>query len=168
MGLLKKIVELAINETLKPQSFKKGEAFEKYLAEYIFPEDQYILCHQTHDYNKNQERFVESSKLPDLKFRAIGSKKEFYVEAKYRSSFLGNKLEWAQEYQFKRYKQINRETPVFIAIGVGGEPNSPESLYIIPVSKIKYTGLYESTLRPFAVKPRKPISFSALWDMLRG
>jgi len=165
MGIISKLITTAIDEFLKPVSFKKGEAFEEYLRDRIFPEELYTLFHQTHGYEQNDKRFVESSLLPDLGFYPVRTKKKFYVEAKYRSSFVGDKLEWAKDYQLKRYREIDRDTPVFIAIGLGGEPKHPDKLFLIPVSHIKYTGLFGSFLKPYELSGKKAVEQETLWKL---
>jgi hypothetical protein len=57
------------NEFNAPESFRKGEAFEDYVRQVIFPASDYKLVHRTHSYHSNRNEFVESSLLTDFLFR---------------------------------------------------------------------------------------------------
>ena len=68
-------------------SFKKGEDFEKFVEENIFPKKEYALIHRTNNFEQNKDRYAEDTLFPDFKFRCNKTNQEFYVEAKYRSKF---------------------------------------------------------------------------------
>ncbi len=152
MGFLERLLRIskaALNEALKPESFYKGEEFENYVRKYIFPRDRYELLHRTHSYSDNKKDYIESSLYPDFLFRCKKTGRKFYVEAKYRSYFYPDYIQWAKPKQFDRYKKINEKTPVILSLGLGGSPKDPELIFIIPVSKIKYTKLYPSFLEKY-------------------
>jgi len=50
-----------------------------------------------------------------------------------------NRIEWAQDYQIKNYKEYAAKLniPVFEVIGVDGEPNKPNELFIVPLPNMK-------------------------------
>ena len=57
MSLFKKFnkgIKAFTKELNKPGSFVKGEEFEEYVRNYIFPISDYDLIHKTHDYNSNK------------------------------------------------------------------------------------------------------------------
>lgn len=166
MGVLKRVAKAIFNEVTKPKSFAKGEEFEQYLRDFIFTEEHYYLEHRSHDYSTNREDYVEDSLDPDFVFVSVKGEKEFFVEAKYRSSFYEDAVEWCKPYQLKRYKEANRVMPVFIALGVGGTPDLPDRLYVFPVKYIKYTKLYRSVLRKNEVKLDTPLEKEKLWKKL--
>jgi hypothetical protein len=83
--------------------------------------------------------------LPDLEieFKLRDRHASFAVECKWRRSFnVGGKagIEWANPRQIDTYQQFQRERdlPVFVVIGIGGEPDSPAELYIAPLDRLKY------------------------------
>jgi hypothetical protein len=88
---------------------------------------------------------VDSNSDPDLKFLCKLSQEmqEFAVECKFRSAYFNNGIDWAEEYKIKHYRsyQTKYQIPVFVAIGVGGQPSSPNELYIIPLNDIRGTFL---------------------------
>jgi uncharacterized protein YwqG len=148
----------------RPKSFMKGEKFEN-CTESFFPESHYALVERTVDFKTNNKRFVESSLKPDFKFRDRRTNNEFYIESKYRSDLFKGKLEWCKDIsQWKRYQDFDRMTPVFILIGLYGRPSSPDHIYLIPLNKIKYTGLYPSTIQDYELVIRGRVPSRELWN----
>ena len=139
-------------------SFKKGKEFEDYIQNIIFPKEQYDLVHRTHDYEQNSQRFVEDTNKPDFKFRCRISKQEFYIEAKYRSKYIEDKIQVMNVGQFYRFKEINStECPVFILIGCEGQPGNPESISLFSMKEIELYlpfefNLFKSKLRGNKIK----------------
>lgn len=71
---------------MTPASFKMGQKFEEYVREFLFVRNYYDILEQTDSYNTNSKDYVESSLKPYFKFRDKLTKKEFYIEAKFRTS----------------------------------------------------------------------------------
>ena len=84
--------------------------------------------------------YALSNMLPDLeyRFRANDVECRFAVECKWRSSFVKGEIQWAKQYQLDNYIKFayEKRTPVFVIIGIGGTPDNPQSLYIIPLTNI--------------------------------
>jgi len=158
MGILNRVLKAAWSEVNKPDTYVKGDEFEHYVRKYLFTKEGYELVHQTHDYTANKNDFVENSKEPDFKFRSRRSGQEFLVEVKYRSAFYQGAAEWCKPYQLKRYKAIDKAMSVFVAIGLGGLPESPEHVYIVPVKHIRYTRLFPSFLKDYEVPTDKCVN----------
>jgi len=151
MGKLVRAVKAFLEELHKPETYAKGDEFEHYVRKYLFTKEEYDLVAQTHDYKTNEKDFVETSKDPDFKFRSRRSGREFFVEVKYRSGFYQGVAQWCKPYQLKRYKDIAKAVPVLVAIGIGGRPESPDNVYIVPVKHINYTELFPSFLKDYEV-----------------
>jgi hypothetical protein len=151
MNVVTRVLRAAINEAVKPKTFVKGDEFEAYLRRVIFPASRYDLVDRSHSYTANREDFIERSKEPDFRFRNRASGTEFYVEAKYRSVFYRQGIDWCQYYQLQRYHAIDAETPVYAALGVAGTPSSPEYLFLFPVRRTQYTRLFPSFLKTFEI-----------------
>jgi hypothetical protein len=157
MGSFSKIAKYAWDEISKPEGFKKGDEFEDYIRKHLFTKDRFTLLHRTHDYATNKNDYIENTKEPDFKFRAIKTGKEFWVEAKYRSTYYEDKVDCCKPFQLKRYKEIDRQLPVYITLGVEGEADSPAQIFLIPVKDIKYLRLFRSFLRNYEIPNDKPI-----------
>tara|TARA_Y100001970_G_C13652630_1_gene564349 strand:- start:46 stop:546 length:501 start_codon:yes stop_codon:yes gene_type:complete len=166
MSLFKRIVKAVFNEIDKPESHAKGEAFEQYVRDCIFPKEKFIKLSQTHSYNTDKDDYTESSLEPDFELECKKSGKSFFIECKYRSNYYDNAIEWCKKYQLNRYKDINRDIPVFIAIGVGNTPDEPYDLYVIPVKHIKYTNLFKAFLSDYRIMLDEPMTTNQLWRLL--
>ena len=163
LDIIGKISDVILDDLLTPESFKMGQKFEEYVEEYLFPGNYYDCLEKTHSYQTNSKNYVEASLNLDFKFRDRYTKKEFYVEAKFRTSVYKNKIVWCNEKQLARYQAVNRQTPVFLMLGDGGKPNWPEYLSLVPLSKAKYTGLFPSYVDQFEIEPEKPVTSKILW-----
>lgn len=112
---------------------QKGEQFEKYIVN-KFDKTFFKVIEWRGDKYSNGH-FPESNKYPDLEMmlNANGQKHFFAVECKYRSSL--NSIPPIDHVQLRNYEQFQemKGIPVFIAIGIGGTPSAPSSLYIIPL-----------------------------------
>lgn len=162
LSILSKGLKAMIDEATTPESFKIGEKFESYVRECLFIDRYYDILERTHDYRMNKD-YVQSSLKPDFKFRDKWTKKEFYVEAKFRTGLFNNKIVWCNDNQLKRYSEYNRTVPVFLILGMGENPAYPEFLSLIPLAQAKYTGLFPSHAEKFEIEIDKPVSSKILW-----
>jgi len=160
LNVLTRVLKAVWDEANKPVSYVKGDEFELYVRTTLFTRDSYELLSKTHDYADNKGDFIASSKMPDFQFKTKNSKIEFFVEAKYRSKYQDQALEWCKFFQLKRYQEIDDVTPVLIVIGLGGQSSAPERVYLIPMKHIKFTKLYHSFLQRYEIPPHQPISES--------
>ncbi|MDQ6722780.1 MAG: hypothetical protein M3Z01_00735 [Thermoproteota archaeon] len=163
ISILNKGINAMIDEVRTPESFKIGERFEDYVRQFLFINDDYDILERTHNYNSNSKDYVESSLKPDFKFRDRRTKKEFYVEAKFRTSDYKGKIVWCNEKQLFRYREYHKEKPVFLILGMGENPNYPEFLSLISLSQAKYTGLFISVVEKFEIEFDKPVASKTLW-----
>lgn len=162
LSILSKGLQAMIDEVNTPLSFKIGEDFEHYVREFLFIDRYYDLLERTHDYKTNKD-YVQSSLKPDFTFRDRWTKKECYVEAKFRTGLSNSKIIWCNETQLKRYQGYNKERPVFLILGMGEKPEYPEFLSLIPLAAAKYTGLFPSYAQKFEIEIDKPVSSKVLW-----
>ena len=85
------------------ESFRKGEQFERYVEETIFPEAHYEVIYKTSDSTQNRRRFVKKSLEPDFHFRCRVTGKEFYVEAKWRAKPYKDLYQVLSDKQFESF-----------------------------------------------------------------
>lgn len=162
-SILSKGIKAMIDEANTPESFKVGQKFEDYVREFLFIDRYYDFLEKTHDYNTNKD-YVKSSLKPDFKFQDKWTKREFYVEVKFRTQIYKNKIVWCNDQQLNRYLEYNRSTPVFLLLGMGENPKFPEFLSLIPLKQAKYTGIFPSLAEKFEIELNKPISSKILWS----
>jgi hypothetical protein len=162
LGLLDRVIDSGIDRSKEIKhetsndSFVVGLRFEDYV-EKLFSEKYFSVVEKTHSTETNKERYVESSMNPDFVFKYIPSGEMFAVECKYRSGLNGGMLDWTNPKQLKRYRKFSqeREIPVFIVIGLGGEDDEPGEMFNIPLNEAKYPKLYPSVFNMFSRPPDK-------------
>jgi hypothetical protein len=139
------------------KSLRKGHEFEDYIIT-LFNERKFKLLEWRSDKTASNGVYPESCTYPDLEFAFQGKQKHrFAVECKWREEFKEGKIKWSYQQQIETYLnyQKERNIPVFIAIGVGGFPNSPEKLFVTPLHDIKdKTRVSESDLLNYGRNPR--------------
>ncbi|OGO41629.1 MAG: hypothetical protein A2137_00175 [Chloroflexi bacterium RBG_16_58_8] len=162
MNVLTRVFKAALDEANKPESYVKGDEFERFVMERLFPREEYNLLHKTHDYSSNRDNFIASSKLPDFKFVSVANRLQFYVEAKFRSKYHNGVLEWCKPFQLKRYRDINNIVPVLIVVGLGGKPGRPEQVFLIPMQHIQFVKLFPSFLKRYEIPVNRCVSESYL------
>lgn len=130
---------------------KKGHVFECYVVE-RFSKDYFTLLEWRSD-KYHEGRYAESNKLPDLEYRFTTSYHDFpiAIECKWRADFFKGRIEWAKGYQLSNYRRYERErgVPVFVIVGVGGQPNDPAAVYIVPLPHIRSNVLTERDLQKY-------------------
>ena len=164
LSVLRTGITAMVNDVTKPIEHKIGDSFENYVRKVLFIERYYTLVERTHSYDVNHEDYVESSLKPDFTFRDHWLNKEFYIEAKFRSTLYDDKIIWCTDEQLERYKFYNRQKPVFLMLGCGLNPKEPEYLSLIPLHQARYTGLYLSLTDRFEIEPDKPVTSKVLWN----
>lgn len=140
----------------EPDSYEKGRLFEEFIIK-LFNERHFKLAKWRKAAKSIDRSFLNDSSNPDLELIFTGSRKyHFAVECKWRKEFVEGKISWATDYQICSYDCFEncRRMPVFIAIGIGGDPWNPEKLFVTPLCNINmYTEVYESDLIPYKRKP---------------
>jgi hypothetical protein len=124
-------------------SEEKGRLFEEWVVRKFKP--AYFAVKEWRGDKRTAGIYAESSKLPDLEmeFRLRDQRSVFAVECKWRRAFdQGEKpgIQWATDEQIGHYREFRRQRnmPVLVVIGVGGEPDAPAELYIVPLDRLRY------------------------------
>ena len=147
---------------------EKGYLFERYVISLFEgnnkPNKKYFeVADWTRDIDEKTTGVrVKSNQNPDLTL-CYNGKEYFAVECKYRKGFYrsqerdGAVLKWSYYDQMKRYQQFQKERniPVFVVIGIGGEPNNPAKMYCLPLNEAKYPELFPSYLEKYERMPNK-------------
>ena len=141
-------------------SWKNGLNFEKYIVE-RFPIN-FKIKNWTGDKYING-KYDKHNLDPDL-IVDIETPKQICtiaIECKFRMGFAGEWVFVAKDYQLERYRKYQAEnnTPVFIAIGVGGSGANPEHLFMVPVNALKFSGAKHEYLNRFKLNEKKKFFF---------
>ena len=161
MSVLIRPAQTSRKENHIPDAFLKGVDFESYVRDYLFSKDKYTLIERTPDHPGEKDAFVFSSKEPDFKLQSE-SGKTFLLEANYRDYFFDGAIEWCKFYQLSHYREVDRIAPVYVVIGIGGQPSDPERLYLLPLRVIKSDKLFRSTLQLYEIPAKKCVSENQL------
>ena len=95
---------------------------------------------------------------PDIEIELVFTKAKKYrfaVECKWRKEFRDGQISWATDAQICAYRMFQDQVrmPVFVAIGIGGEPDNPEKLFLTPLNNIyMHNKVREKELIPFERK----------------
>jgi hypothetical protein len=118
---------------------KMGRDFEKFVIT-RFDNREYRLIEWRSDKYIHGWGGPSSSRAPDLLMEHIPSGDQFAIECKYRSRVKGRRFDWARPDQLRSYQdyEAKQRVPVYVAIGIGGEANAPQSLFIVRLERMKF------------------------------
>lgn len=133
------------NENIKQNNFDdnkaKGDAFERFVVKNFDP--RYFTLQEWRSDKYVDGIYPVSNHFPDLEvifdFKSKGIHQQFAIECKWRKGYFKNSIEWARDYQIKNYREYadTIKIPVFVVIGVAGEPENPQELFIVPLQKME-------------------------------
>lgn len=140
-------IETQIAQSDDPSA--KGLAFEKFIIEQF--EEHYFKIEYWQSDKEHKGRYPESNQNPDfvLRLETRSGTDKIAVECKYQSKINANApVKFCEEYQLKNYQNFGKKNrmKVFLILGLGGMPDKPEELYILPIhsfwaNKISYNDL---------------------------
>jgi hypothetical protein len=149
----------------KLDSYEKGRLFEEYVIS-LFNKDSFWLLDWQMSKKRDEYTHLDLN-YPDLYLLFAGRKHyRFAVECKFVSVVNHDEqFEWASDGEIKSYRryQAKFNIPVFIVIGIGGEPSSPEKLFVTPLYEIcNNTSVVESDLMPYKRKPTQRFFYDTI------
>lgn len=137
-------------------SYEKGKLFEQFIIQ-LFNQESFDLIKWRKSEKLDDEILLKDCANPDLELIFSRFKKyHFAIECKWREKFIEGKIKWASDNQIHSYQDFENRCriPVFIAIGIGGEPSRPDKLFVTPLRNIEtYSKAYEADLIPYKRKP---------------
>ena len=127
-----------IRSITQHEEFLKGRELEDFVLElFNLHDDNGFVLKEWQGDKTLGDICPESNRHPDFVFDYQG--KGFAVECKWREKLPHNlSRDILPEEKISIYQQFSvaRKIPVFIVLGVGGEPSNPELLYNIPLSEV--------------------------------
>ncbi len=158
---LQKTIDLWIPDK-DQENVKKGHTFERYVAEKFSSNPKFFAIEEwsADNHDKAAGIKVEANQNPDMVIRFKPTNERFAVECKYRTNPSTDQkngshvISFAKRHQIENYKKYSRkqQIPVFIVIGLGGRPDSPEAMFCLPLEEAKYEELYFSLLNQYKKK----------------
>lgn len=158
MNVMARAVKAFLGDFNKPETYAAGDEFENFVRNRLFPAGKYDLVQKTPDFTTNKYDFVDINEEPDFKFRPHEGGREFFIEAKFHSGFHDGVVNCCNYHQLKHYHELDKNTPVYIVIGVGLPAGAPQHLYLIPVKDIKDTTLNQTFLKAHTISPNHNVN----------
>jgi len=143
----------AINK--KIEYYEHGRLFEQYIIA-LFSQKSFKLKKWRQSKFISRDTFISDISYPDLELIFMGKRNyKFAVECKWRKNFYKGKINWATTEQISIYQQFQNKysMPVFVAIGIGGDPSNPDKLFVTPLCNIStLSEIFEGDLIPYKRK----------------
>lgn len=162
--------KFASNKQSFPETAKeKGYQFEQFVVNKF--DRRYFTLKEWRSDKGIDGRYAESNKNPDLEFefhlRTV--RKTFAVECKWRQNYYRGGVEWAKKGQVARYNAFatKRQIPVFVIIGVGGTPDDPNDIFVVPLKVLKYPHAKAEYLAKWKKSGNKNFFFNTQTELLK-
>jgi hypothetical protein len=160
-------LDLPSKAAAENKEYEKGLAFENYIVEQFARNKDFFTLLEWRSDKFYKGIFPESNRDPDLvyQFASKDFVRTFSVECKYRSGMLfNNTINLMTEDKYRIYQTFHRtKMPVYIALGVGGRPNRPKEIYLIPFDYVKPVMAMDEV---FKYWQRRPFSYDVNKDRL--
>lgn len=121
----------------------KGRKFEEFIVSLCSDKACFTLLSWRSDKTCGDTYPIDSL-LPDLhlQFRFDKHEVEYFIECKFRSKLSERMLDLGEHiHRYRRMIAFNKLHRLIIALGVGGTPNNPDTLYMIPDECIPDSGI---------------------------
>ncbi len=135
-----------------------GYAFEKHVLRLLEKEFEVVRWMRDGTSTKEEIDFSPDIVVRNKKTGAIAG-----IECKFRSTHFRGQISWAKEYQLKKYERFKEKAgcQLFIVIGLGGTPESPDSMYCVPLWQAASRRLDADALKRYRRNPQRPFAWSA-------
>ncbi|WP_111671752.1 hypothetical protein [Algoriphagus litoralis] len=137
-----------------------GLAFERYVFQLLNPR-YFRLDHWAGD-KFLAGRYTSTHLDPDIQVTAntVEGRFPIAVECKWRAKQEGDYIRFAEDKQLERYQEFSKETgkPTFIVLGLGGTPQAPEEVFLIPIHVFKRGSQHRASLVHYR-KPNPEVGF---------
>lgn len=148
-----------------PGNFCKGEQFENYVRNHLFPKEQYKLIHHSAAYfAQNSATLSEHTLQPGFTLQDLSTKKKFYLECKFRSALITNSFHFSKGYQTEHYKSYT-DLPFFLAFGLGGNPGTPGQVFLMPLQDSQFVMLHKRHIQGKEIQKDKTVLPEELWKL---
>ena len=136
---------LAVRERIRaitmPEDMLKGREFEEFVLELLDIKNGKYLMKEWRGDKTLGSVFPQNNRYPDLLLEEVETKRCLAIECKWRQKLNHSVMhDLFLPEQLSSYKEFSqqRNIPVFIVLGIGGEPCEPYDIYIIPLEKASF------------------------------
>jgi hypothetical protein len=150
---------------------ERGDKFEAFVTT-LFKKKYFRLLEWRGDKRSPHGQLPESSMHPDLEYAFKLGQREarFAVECKWRERFSADDtIQWSYPEQVARYRafSVEKQVPVFVVLGVGGMPQDPQRLYVVPLERLAGEVVDRAQLEPYEKAKRSQFYFDLKTQTLR-
>jgi len=131
---------------IDPEFLRKGMEFERF-TEGMFPPTYFEILFKSDE---------KGTKVPDFYIRHKTGRFKFWVEAKYRGSQEGDKVNIYENKPdrlviLRMFQEIVLPETVFLALGLGGTSSLPDALFCLPVKELEYPSPFRKNLERWKI-----------------
>ena len=134
-------VRQRIRAITMPEDVLKGREFEEFVLELLDVKNGKHILKEWRGDKTLGDVFPENNSYPDLIVEEVETQRRIAIECKWRMQLTPvAMMELFAPESLITYRQFSQEShlPVFIVLGVGGNPCEPDSIYIIPLEKASF------------------------------
>lgn len=128
------------------KQFDKGMDFEKFIVERFGLNKNHFHLLEWRSDKFHQGIYPKSNQNPDLvyEFKLNNFVRKFSVECKYRGIPINGSVYLMDDNNYRNYAAYHmNEMPVYIVLGLRGNPSSPKELFLIPFQEAKPEMTYD-------------------------
>lgn len=134
-ALSQTVYDLPASENLSKVSWSKAVEFEAYCRGF-FSKKCFEIVMYAKDLRGEGAESVDRLYYPNYVIEYKPTRERFSVECKYRSNMPedDSSIEWTSQRRLEQYLEFSEkeDLPLFVVIGVGGTPSSPERMFCLP------------------------------------
>lgn len=134
-------VRQRIRAITMPEDVLKGREFEEFVLELLDVKNGKHILKEWRGDKTLGDVFPGNNSYPDFIVEEAATKRCIAIECKWRMQLTPvAMMELFTSESLITYRQFSKESclPVFIVLGVGGNPCEPDSIYIIPLEKASF------------------------------
>lgn len=154
----------ALFEQIEPDTCTRHYQFDFYIRKNILPLSHYdLLLKDNHAILTGGNLIM--AKEPHFKMKSRFSKKTFYIETKYVPQSFSNAVKWCEPDELLKYQEVDNYIPVYIILGEGIQPDSPDRLYLFSMKNVWCNKVSYSNLDRFSIPVSGFVDEARLWSL---
>jgi hypothetical protein len=146
-----------MNEISQPDACVKSTAFGQFIRRRLFPVNKYDLLVNAPEALAKANDSAKAARESGFKFKSRDSGREFFVDAKYLIGDSSASVEWCQPFEFKKYLEMDNKMPVYILIGDGPQPASPQRVFMFPLKSIRFNRVLHSYIQKYKISTTRSV-----------
>ena len=155
-------VQPVIKETSDCDKCSRHYQFEIFVRQKMLTAANFDLLLKKNHGPGGDNDYDEPFREPHFKLKSRFSENVFYADARYINRISKPSVEWCQPLEFKRYQELDETMHVYILIGEGARPASPERVFFFPVKNMGSNRILYSRIEKYSISPLSDLNEAAL------